>query len=192
MFSVFLYSTGIYLKKKKRSSIGVLLRSWFKGADTVVVLKFLSWKYERILGSSIALGAARPYLQDILKCLQHSNEFMSALYKSGLFLARLRLNKIVRHGRQMLSLYSRCAAGAYQKGLARFKYNPKFHMLAHIILDLQRHANNNVSPLNPLAASCQMPEDFINRVSTLSRGVHSKLVATRTIDLYRISVAHAW
>ena len=157
-----------------------------------MVLKYLASKYEDILETRTDLGEERPYLEDILKCIHHSNEFMSTLYKSGLFLPRLRLNKILRHGRMMLSFYARCASGAYSRSLARFKYNPKFHMLAHVILDLQVHADAHRSPLNPLSASCQMPEDFINRCSTLSRSVHSKMVATRTIDLYCICVASAW
>ena len=46
-------------------------------------------------------------------------------------------------------------------------------------------------PLNPVAASCQMAEDFINRAATLTRVVNSKALAWRTFELYKMAVSDA-
>ena len=171
------------------------LRAWFKGADTVVVLKYLSRKFLHILDSndrSVLGPSVRQYLQEIASCIHHTDEFMTDLYRSGLFIPRLRLERIVRHGREMLASFAKCAGLAFQQQLPRFKFNPKYHMLCHLVLELHLAMLNRHSPLNPTSFSCQMPEDFINKCSTLSRGVSAKSVASATLDLYRVSVASAW
>ena len=175
-----------------QSSI-VELRSWFKGADTVVVLKYLAYKFQQIFASDVRMRVAtKRYLEEIAKCLHHSNEFMSSLYKSGLFIPPARLDGIVRHGQELLASYATCAGMAYKLRLPRFKFNPKFHMLCHLLLDMREALANNDSALNPTSFSCQMPEDFINKCSTLSRAVDARAIANRTIDLYRVAVADAW
>ena len=169
---------------------GLHQRSWFKGADTVVVMKYLVAKYRGLLESG-DLGSNRNYVETILACLEASDGFMSTLYKSGLFLNRLRLTKVVRLGKEMLSSYAKCADQAYAKQLARYKYNPKYHMLCHIVQWLDHDCNLGKSPVNPLSYSCQMPEDFINKCATFSRCVQSRMVARRTIDLYKVGVGTA-
>ena len=133
------------------------LRSWFKGADTVVVNKYLAWKFRGLLETAGLDNDVSSYFREILKCLDATNEFMGTLYASGLFLFRLRLVKVVRTGQAMLSSYASCARMAYQRSLARFKYNAKFHMLCHIVLALQRDLEANRRPLNhfPFRARCQ-------------------------------------
>ena len=133
-----------------------------------------------------------PYFKEILCALEASNNFLSTLYRSGLFISRLRLSRVVRYGKTMLRSYSVCAGLAHAKRLARFKFNPKFHMLMHVIFKLDEDLRNGNMALNPLSFSCQMPEDFINRTATLSRSVHAKHVALRTIELYKNAVAGAW
>ena len=173
--------------------VNIQHRSWFKGADTVVVLKFLNWKFQQILASDVNLRMdVRRYLEEIANNLHHTDEFMTGLYNSGLFIPPLRLGRIVRHGLEMLGSFAKCAATAYKLSLPRFKFNPKFHMLCHLILEMQEALANKESALNPTSFSCQMPEDFINKCATLSRSVDARAVAERTVDLYRVAVAGAW
>ena len=155
------------------------------------MLKYLVFKYEAVL-SEWDLRNNDTYFRLILECLQASDKFLSTLYKSGLFLSRLRLESVVKVGKSMLKSYADCAAMALARSLARFKLNPKYHMLMHVILQLEQDRQAGRRPLNPLSYSCQMPEDFINRVSTLSRGVSPTLMAIRTIDLYNLALAKAW
>ena len=155
------------------------------------MLKYLVFKYEAVL-SEWDLHNNDTYFRLILECLQASDKFLSTLYKSGLFLSRLRLESVVKVGKSMLKSYADCAAMALARSLARFTLNPKYHMLMHVILQLEEDRQAGRRPLNPLSYSCQMPEDFINRVSTLSRGVSPTLMAFRTIDLYNLALAKAW
>ena len=155
-----------------------------------MVNKYLAWKFRGLLEAG-KVDNNEAYFREILRCLDATNGFMSTLYKSGLFLFRLRLVKVVRLGKAMLSSYSSCARMAYGRSLARYKYNPKFHMLCHIVLKLQQDLEASKCPLNPLSYSCQMAEDFINRIATLTRVVNSKVLEQRTFDLYKLAVSQA-
>ena len=155
----------------------------------MVVVKYMYAEYEKLLLTELA---DPDYFGQIHECLKQCNAFMSMVYKSGLFLKGRRLSRIVSHGKAMLEAYSLCASSAYAKGLARFKYNPKFHYFCHLIYDLECSSVARKPGLNPIATSCQMPEDFINKCATLSRQVHSKVVASSTMDLYKHAVATAW
>ena len=153
----------------------------------MLVVKYLCEKFKSITDAG-GLGEDQAYVETILACLEASNDFMGTLYRSGLFLSRLRLTKVVRVGKAMLRFYADCASQAFRRGLSRFKYNPKFHMLCHIVQWLEYDLGQGLQPINPIAASCQMPEDFINRVSTLSRSVGPRKTAQATIDLYKVAV----
>ncbi|CAE7683889.1 unnamed protein product [Symbiodinium necroappetens] len=166
-------------------------QQWFKGADTTFVLKFLVFKFENVLASE-DLGDDRLYVQAVLDCLKASDGFLSSLYKAGLFLWRRRLVKIVRLGNEMIASYTRCAGLAVSRSLARFKLSPKYHMLMHVVLQLMVDRDANRTPVNPMAYSCQMPEDFINRVATLARSVSPRYVPARSLSLYKIALAKLW
>ncbi|CAE7834508.1 unnamed protein product [Symbiodinium necroappetens] len=103
-----------------------------------------------------------------------------------------RLIKVVRLGMAMLTLYTRIAAMAHSRSLPRFKLTPKYHMLMHVVYQLMLDRDANRSPINPLAYSCQMPEDFINRVATLARAVNPRFVPERTLYLYKVALAKVW
>ena len=171
------------------AAFSLLPRQWFKGADTTFVLKFLIFKFENELTPA---HNDIEYLGTILECLKASDGFMSCLYKAGLFLSRRRLIKVVRLGMAMLTLYTRIAAMAHSRSLPRFKLTPKYHMLMHVVYQLMLDRDANRSPINPLAYSCQMPEDFINRVATLARAVNPRFVPERTLYLYKVALAKVW
>ena len=156
------------------------------------MVKYLAYKYGSVVRDDQFLGEDASYLETILDCLTASNKFMSTLYRCGLFIQRKDLRTIVSSGHAMLQGYAKCATKAHTKGFARFKLNPKFHMLCHVVFDLEASFTKKQVPINPLAYSCQMPEDFINKVATLSRQVNSTKVTIRTIDLYKLAVARSW
>ena len=155
-----------------------------------MVLKYLVQKYSLVLANAdLDLSNCKSFLERIQQCLQESNFFMSALYRGGLFLKGRRLNRILRHAKAMLDNYAVCAGLAMEQNRPRFKYNPKWHFLCHIILELDTDCRNHGLAVNPLSASCQMPEDFINKVSTLTRSVQPRRMPESTIDKYQICVA---
>ncbi|CAE7807449.1 STRN3 [Symbiodinium sp. CCMP2592] len=193
---------GLYLHMNNLTAKGLLgisssadfpVGQWFKGADTTFVLKFLIWKYEALQESGALEGHSEAeYLGQILECLRASDGFLSCLYKAGLFLNKRRLIKVCRLATAMVTLYTQIAAMAHSRSLPRFKLTPKYHMLMHVVHQLLVDKEANRSPVNPLAYSCQMPEDFINRIATLARSVNPRFVPERTLYLYKVALAKVW
>ena len=69
------------------------------------------------------------------------------------------------------------ASLAFQNGLKMFRMRPKVHMMYEIGLYL-----GMPSPaLNPLAVSCWSDEDYIGRVSRISRACHGLTVSISTM-----------
>ena len=100
--------------------------------------------------------------------------------------------KVALLGIEMIQSYTRCAAMAVSRSLSRFKLTPKYHMLMHVVYQLSQDKDANREPVNPLAFSCQMPEDFINRVATLARSVSPRFVPARTLELYKVALTKVW
>ncbi|CAE7580999.1 unnamed protein product [Symbiodinium microadriaticum] len=164
--------------------------AWFKGADTTFVMKFLIFKFQNVLEEhDFQDSEVRLYFEQILACLKAFDSFLSMLYKAGLFFELPRLAKIFRCGRTMVQLYAKIATLAYGRHLPRFKLNPKYHMLLHVLLDLKFATESNCQALNPISHSCQMAEDFINRIATLGRSVKANKVPERTLYLYKVELA---
>ncbi|CAE7770414.1 unnamed protein product [Symbiodinium sp. CCMP2592] len=163
--------------------------AWFKGADTTFVIKYLLWKFQDVLEKHELQDSDSRYLSDILSCLRSADGFMSSLYRGSLFLGPRSLPKVVRLGRSMVHMYAKIASLAYERGLARYKLNPKFHMLLHIILQLRLDLHANREALSPISHSCQMAEDVINRIATLGRACAPRMVAERTLYLYKVELA---
>ena len=165
-------------------------RSWFKGADTTIVCKWLEWKIPRF--EADYEGDHDEHLSQLSRALVEGNSFMSALYHQPLWLKPSDALRISNHGLAFLSLYSSLAGYAFQQGWPRYKLQPKFHMLAHILYSLRDAGSKNIETLNPIAFSCQLDEDFIGRVATLSRTVSSRTIHERTIQRFLLNVASRW
>lgn len=72
--------------------------------------------------------------------------------------------------------YAKLATMCHAKGIKAFKYRPKYHLSMHIVEDLKLHH------FNPANGAVWMDEDYIGRVSRVSRTCHPLLQATRCIQ----------
>ena len=162
------------------------LRAGFKGADTTVVLKFLA----RYLEDNVAHD--EEYLQCMLKCCQSANKFLSLLYHAELWLPRRTARMVVKAGSDYISLYKRLAKTAYERRLTRFLLTPKLHLFMHCVLTLEQQLAAKVHIRNPLSDSCQMCEDFINKISTLGRSVSPRKFCEATLKQYMLCVHKHW
>ena len=163
-------------------------RTWFKGADTTIALKFLAhFLTEKGVGSD-----SDEILWCLLKCCKAANKFFSLLYHQELWLP-MRVAKLVsKAGNEYISVYKRLANLAYGRGLTRFLLTPKLHLLMHCVhtIDLQIQGTGVI--MNPLAESCQMCEDFINKIATLGRSVSPQKFGEATLRKYLMSVQRYW
>ena len=184
--SVCYFSSRERIHATSLHSINLQLRVWFKGADTTVVLKFLACYLEHNAPHN------DEYLQCLLRCCQAANKFLSLLYHAELWLPRRTARMVVRAGRDYILLYKSLAKTAYEMRLTRYLLTPKLHLFMHCIHILEQQIAAKVHVVNPLSDSCQMCEDFINKVSTLGRNVSPRKFCEATLKQYMLCVHKHW
>ncbi|CAE7278653.1 unnamed protein product, partial [Symbiodinium sp. CCMP2456] len=130
--------------------------AWFKGSVTTVLFKFLeatmcqqNW-------------ASEPMLAKAAEAVQSINKFFSALYASDLFLEPGRAVQIAEDGLRFLRRLAWLAKQAGKDQRALWLLTPKVHIMHHLLLsDLLLPAKRGIWPMNVLACSVQMDEDFV-------------------------------
>jgi hypothetical protein len=165
-------------------------RGWFKGADTTTLLLYLQTTLTSLIPS--LSGACKQYFLDMLTLTESANGFMKLLYHCGLWLREGERNDLISWGHELLLSFQKCAQFAYDHGLNRWKLQTKFHYAAEIVFALEHSKHNHVPCLNPLSASTQVDEDFVGRISTMSRGTDARSLHYRTIRKYLLALAAHW
>ena len=115
----------------------------------------------------------RPYFASMHDAVSSANKFMRTLFHSGLWLTRDESREVIAAGRKCLQSYQACAETAFDRGLTRFKFQPKYHMLGEILYDMYARRTAGHPVINPLSFSTQLDEDLVGRVSAFSRVVSS-------------------
>ena len=115
--------------------------------------------------------------------------FFGILHKEKLWLSRNTAKEVVACIDLFLSSYVFLAKFSHAKGLTRYHLEPSHHMLAHIITRIEEAlARGAPMVLSPAAFLCEMSEDFVGRVSRISRRVHSRTCGKRTCQRYLIKL----
>ena len=171
-------------------------RSWFKGADTYAVLKFLEYKLQLVHANDWEL-----YRSCMHKAVKAANLFLSTLYKSGLWMKPSEASFAVKNGMGFCLHYRECSEMAFREGKTRFKLPPKFHAYVHIVHGILEQVGklprsildrDVPSILSPLCQSCQMDEDMVGHVATLSRSSVPSSVHEKTIGMYLMNLQAHW
>ena len=167
-----------------------VLRSWFKGSDTTTLNKFLEWK----LGQELE-GLSPPdgdYFKEMLTLVKFGNRFMSTLYHSSLWISNKRRAILISTGDGMVASFLKLAQEAYNRDLSRWKLQTKFHMLGEVIFSFKHDRTRGCCTLNPLSYATQQDEDFVGRISTMSRSVSSRTLHEKTIRRYMLKLKALW
>ena len=165
-------------------------RRWFKGNDTTIIVKFLEAKYKQ------ALADCLPEIEDVLATIYDGlvaiNKFMKSVYAQPLWVQPEVAGDMYTQGMTFMRAFNSAAATALARRLPRFKYMPKFHLMAHIFHSMKHAWEKGVVSMNVLSHSCQMDEDFIGRVAGQSRFVSIRTVHDRTVQRYLLNLAVRW
>ena len=159
-----------------------------KGADTVLLMQFLHFfvalckKDMRVPGDFHVLHALHETLTGAL-------DFLGIMHSHGIFLtlecARL------QHSCGLLLVRGYCwlAQFCIENGLRLFSLRPKMHYFGHELHDLATQIDLQHSQiLSASAFNCEANEDFIGRISRLSRRVSSRACSARVLDRYLVGV----
>ena len=157
-----------------------------KGADVTLALMFLDFFLKLCLrdpkdGDKKLLSAMQQLTQGLLNFLgiMHSHDLWLPLGCCGL---------MWKEGLKALRCYSFCAKKAKEKQNRLFCMRPKFHALAHTVFELKgSHERAQQNTLNPCIFNCEQNEDFIGRISRITRHVSPRLPIRRTLQRYGVA-----
>ncbi|OLQ15450.1 hypothetical protein AK812_SmicGene349 [Symbiodinium microadriaticum] len=154
---------------------------WSKGADTPVVMEFLLW----LLRQHQSKVDGDQLLRVIFGAADAMGVFMRTVLAGGLWLTSAEATTLYDSGMHFLQSYGKCASIAFRRNLCRYNLTPKLHCWHHLCYDLKRSLDRGLQyHLSPLADANFADEDFVGRVSRLSRRVSPRLQALRTIGRY--------
>ena len=159
-----------------------------KGADSII---FLQW-----LELLLKLKVARPLdpthlevLTAMLETVQGGLAFVGVYHSHDIFMPPGCARFMLKSGMKLLRGYCYLANRCIQERRRLFSLRPKVHFYHHILVDLQQQlSKGHPYILNyPALYNCEANEDFIGRVSRLSRRVSPKINARRTLDRYLVA-----
>ena len=136
---------------------------------------------------------AKPYFRRMASFFAHADKFLRLLYSCNVWLSPIQSQTLIHHGHGFLEDFRSLAGFAYHDlELTRWKIQPKFHMAAEVLYQLQQDVAAGRDSINPLAHACQVDEDWIGQVATISRHVSSVTVHIRTIRRYLLALGSKW
>ena len=152
---------------------------WSKFSDSRVLLAFLEF----------FLIQRRDYVptqitEEALSGVVSANRCFHLLYEAGFWMPASAASEAGEHGMRFLHAYARLAWFTMSEGRSRFPMVPKSHYLHHSFRALVLAARSCKFVVNALATSVQLDEDFIGKVSRLSRRVGSYYLMRRTLQRY--------
>ena len=172
------------------------LRTWFKGADTYAVARWVEFKFR-----DLPAPGWEDFRDSIFETAKCANTFLSTLYRNGLWLQPALAGLVIRCGMGFLQEYRVCAQFAYEDNKCRYKIPPKYHAFCHITHTLIEYLGkvgeqvvheNLPSILSPLAWSCQLDEDFVGQISALSRTGDLNHAHEKAMNLYLMNLPKYW
>ena len=166
------------------------LRNWFKGQDTVYLLRFLQDRLESEL--PLLEGEVKCYFEDIVSAVSAATSFLKCLYGTALFLTCEERDVLLESGHACSRAFQKCAQRAYTWGVTRWKIMPKKHMFGEVLHSMEVGKRKSLPSISPLAFCTQLDEDFIGKVSSMSRMVSIRTVHERTLKRYQIALAAKW
>lgn len=184
----------ISIKRFSRANLHYLKAAAFpylsgKGSDTTLVLMYLSFQLKLFL-ANLQHPDHKKRLQAALVQVDSTLNFLGILHSHDLFLPRCCAKLMMTEGLKALRSYNFLAQETVQMGKRLFCLRPKFHSWAHTVWDLKASVENgDPFQLNPAIFNCEQNEDFIGRVSRVSRHVAAKTVISRTLMRYGLGFA---
>ena len=159
-----------------------------KGSDTVLCMMFLDF-YLGTCVRELRQECHGILIRAMMETVRGGLDFIGILHSHPNFLPHPCAVFMHRSGLRLLRGYAFLANHALQNHLKLFSMRPKTHYFAHSLWDLLVQINlNHEWVCSPALWNCEANEDFVGRISRLSRRVSPRLAGQRVIDRYLVGV----
>ena len=133
-----------------------------------------------------------PLFVEIHGAISAANGFMRCLYHGALWLSEKERKFLLKVGGRCANSFQRCAQRAYNMGVTRWKFMPKYHIFGELLFSLEKQRRLGLPSPNPLTFSCQMDEDYVGKISLISRRVSLRTIHSRTLTRYLVALVANW
>ena len=159
-----------------------------KGADVTLVLMFLDF-FLQLAQRNPRDDHDKYVLSAMHKLVQGTLNFLGVMHSHDLWLPHGCAGYMMKQGLCALRAYSFCGRVALEQDRKRlFCMRPKFHYWAHTIFEMKgSYESSHPQTLSPAIFTCEMNEDFIGKVSRISRHVSPRLTILRTLQRYGVA-----
>jgi hypothetical protein len=141
---------------------------WSKGhVTTSLTAFFLDWATQQDFSDAPLLDRARQAAICISACFE-------GLYMGDVWLPQDEAKKVAGNGLRFLSLYRELSWRSYHLDKSLFSHMPTGHAMCHIFLALKLSSLLHEYSLSPLVTAVEIDEDYIGKVSRLSRRTNPK------------------
>ena len=159
-----------------------------KGSDAVLCCMFLLFFVRLNLPE-----VQDPDLKRLLKAMEETFagalDFIGVHHSHQAFLKPYCAKFLHVSGMKLLRGYAYLASRAIQEGKRLYSLRPKLHYYHHVLIELEAQIRRQDAwCLNPALFGCESNEDYIGRISRISRKVSPKATSRRTLDRYLVAV----
>ena len=158
-----------------------------KGADITLVMMFLHFYLRVTLLEPLKRSEDLIPLQAMLQLLEGGLTYIGVMHSHGLWLTRACARLQLMAGFSFYRGYLFMADFCTQAKVAGFRLRPKIHYFHHLLYEVQLQLSSNVEFVYSAAAYlCEQNEDFIGRISWVSRRVAARTSGLRTTQRYLV------
>lgn len=159
-----------------------------KGSDTTLALMFLQFYLSAVCLPEIRHADHQEILGVLLQMTDGILNFTSIQYSHDLWLPTKCAELMYLEGLVALRAYNYAAGHCLDLGRALFGLRPKFHLLAETVFEIRASVRKGDQwVLSPVIFNCEDNEDFIGRISRISRHVSSRQCTLRTLQRYGVA-----
>ena len=164
-----------------------------KGADAIIGCEFLLFFVTLKLRAPLDPSHVQ-VLSALKQTLHGALTFCGIAHAHGIFMPQSCAAYMLKSGYRLLKGYSFLAQRCIAERRRFFCMRPKCHYFHHMLWDLQIQVQRgDVAILNYAAVfNCEANEDFIGRISRVSRRVSPRLATLRTVQRYLIGCKMAF
>lgn len=178
----------------------------FKGGDCMMLLRWLKHlmtfgvvdmdlKYRTGLSpvSDFAKPLQAKICEQVLKACVNGLAFFHHLHTEGLWLDCSLASAMADQCQNFCLAYCELARITFEQSLTRYRLEPCLHQFMHYSVELRQRPNNLDDSMtsylpSPSQFLCEADEDFVGKLSRLSRHVHMQTMSQRVIDRYLVKL----
>ena len=159
-----------------------------KGSEVTLLMMWLDFFIGRILNAPKQDSHVMP-LKAMSQTILGGLTYIGIMHSHGIWLPKCCGQIQLRAGFSFLRGYAWLAEHCTQNNVSGFRLRPKLHYFHHLLMETQEQISAGCEfSLSSVTFLCESNEDYIGRLSRVSRRVSSRTAGLRSVQRYLVKV----